>query len=58
MIAQLLAQIADSITPTTLLVGANGVLTIALGKIYRDCQKDRTDLWAHIRALEKRMFGK
>lgn len=58
----LIAFIEQAITPTSLLISANGALTVALSKIYTDCRRDhkecrvdRDKLWVHIKNLERRL---
>lgn len=51
------AAAAIGLTPVALLLGTNAMLTAAVGVIYRDCRKDRTALWNHVKELEKRIDG-
>lgn len=43
-------------TPVGILIACNAALTVGVSALYRDCKRDRSALWAHIKELEKRLF--
>lgn len=53
-VSTLLAQLPD-VSAVQVLMVVNGALTVGLGAVYRDCRKERSLLWAHVRDLEKRV---
>jgi hypothetical protein len=55
MISELLAQAGPIITPVSILMGSQALLTAAMAALYRDCRNDRGKLWNHIRDLEDRI---
>lgn len=57
MIAQLLALLPDP-TPVNILLGVNTAMTTAMGVIYRDCRRDRAQLWREVLALKQRVGSK
>ena len=47
--------VVEAVGPVGIMMGVNAATVTALGVIYRDCRKDRSALWSHVRELEKRI---